>query len=242
MHPTRRGFLKAGTGAVVASVLGFDVKPAYAQAQELKIAKTTETRSTCPYCAVACGVIIHTLGDKAKNVTAQVVHVEGDPDCPTNRGTLCPKGSSLYHDILNDRRLLRPEVRRPGSDRWEPIPWDQALEEIGRHIKSARDESFVATDCQGPHRQPLRKHRLYRRLHGYQRVQLPGRQDHAQPRGDLHRKSGQGLTRSHGLQFGANIRKRGHDEWLGRHQEHRHDVDHGRQSGRKPPVRFQMGD
>ncbi|MES1262043.1 MAG: hypothetical protein ABUS49_09925 [Acidobacteriota bacterium] len=141
--------MRTAGGAVVASTLGFDLRPAYAQAQELKIAKTTETRSTCPYCAVACGVIIHTLGDRAKNVTAQVVHVEGDPDCPTNRGTLCPKGSSLYHDILNDRRLLHPEVRRPGSDKWEPIPWDQAINEIGRHIKTARDESFVATDAQG---------------------------------------------------------------------------------------------
>ena len=149
MNVTRRTFVRAAGGAVVASTLGFDLRPAYAQAQELKIAKTTETRSTCPYCAVACGVIIHTLGDQAKNVTAQVVHVEGDPDCPTNRGTLCPKGSSLYHEILNDRRLLNPEVRRPGSDKWEPIPWDQAINEIGRHIKTARDESFVATDAQG---------------------------------------------------------------------------------------------
>ena len=141
--------MRVAGGAIVASTLGFDVRSAYAQSQELKISKTTETRSTCPYCAVACGVIIHTLGDKAKNVTTQVVHVEGDPDCPTNRGTLCPKGSSLYHDILNDRRLLRPEVRRPGSDRWEPIPWDQAFGEIARHIKTARDESFVATDARG---------------------------------------------------------------------------------------------
>jgi formate dehydrogenase major subunit len=149
MNVTRRTFVRVAGGAVVASTLGFDLRPAYAQAQELKIAKTTETRSTCPYCAVACGVIIHTLGDKAKNVTAQVVHVEGDPDCPTNRGTLCPKGSSLYQEILNDRRLLNPEVRRPGSDKWEPIPWDQAINEIGRHIKTARDESFVTTDAQG---------------------------------------------------------------------------------------------
>ena len=115
MHPTRRSFLKAGTGAVVASVLGFDVQRAYAQAQELKIARTTETRSTCPYCSVSCGVIIHTLGDQAKNVTPQVVHVEGDPDHPINRGTLCPKGSSLMQDILNERRVLKPQVRRPGS-------------------------------------------------------------------------------------------------------------------------------
>ena len=149
MNVTRRTFVRAGGGAVVASVLGFDVRRAYAQAQELKIAKTTETRSTCPYCSVSCGVIIHTLGDKAKNVTTQVVHVEGDPDHPINRGTLCPKGSSLYHDILNDRRLLRPEVRRPGSDKWEPIPWDQAIDEIGRHIKTVRDETFITTDAQG---------------------------------------------------------------------------------------------
>ena len=116
---TRRFFIKAGTGAVVASVLGFNLRRAYAQSKELKITRTTETRSTCPYCSVSCGVIIHTLGDKAKNVTAQVVHVEGDPDHPINRGTLCPKGSSLMQDILNERRLLKPQVRRPGSDHWE---------------------------------------------------------------------------------------------------------------------------
>lgn len=149
MKVTRRVFLRASSGAIVASTLGFNLQRAYAQAQELKIERTTETRSTCPYCAVGCGVIIHTLGDKAKNVTAQVVHVEGDPDCPTNRGTLCPKGSSLYHDILNERRLLKPKVRRPGSDHWEDIPWDQAFEEVARHIKKTRDETFITTDAQG---------------------------------------------------------------------------------------------
>src|ERR1700722_15745170 len=149
MNVSRRTFVRSATGAVVASALGFDVRRAYAQSQELKISKTTETRSTCPYCSVICGVIIHTLGDKTKNVTTQVVHVEGDPDHPINRGTLCPKGSSLYHDILNERRLLKPQVRRPGSDHWEPIAWDQAFEEIGRHIKKTRDETFVPTDGQG---------------------------------------------------------------------------------------------
>ena len=149
VNPSRRNFLKAGGGAVVASVLGFDLKPAYAQAQELKIARTTETRSTCPYCSVSCGIIIHTLGDKAKNVTAQVVHVEGDPDHPINRGTLCPKVSSLMQDILNDRRLLKPQVRRPGSDRWEDIGWDQAINEIAAHIKKTRDDTFITADSQG---------------------------------------------------------------------------------------------
>jgi formate dehydrogenase major subunit len=134
---------------VFASALGFDLRPAYAQARELKIARTTETRSTCPYCSVSCGVIIHTLGDKAKNVTPQVVHVEGDPDHPINRGTLCPKGASLEQDIVNSRRLLKPQVRRPGSDHWEDISWDQAIEEIARRVKKTRDDTFVATDAQG---------------------------------------------------------------------------------------------
>jgi formate dehydrogenase major subunit len=144
--PTRRDFLKLGAAA---SVLGFDLAPALAQSRDLKISRTTETRSTCPYCSVSCGVIIHTTGDRAKNVTPQVVHVEGDPDHPINRGTLCPKGASLQQDIVNSRRLLKPQVRRPGADQWEDISWDKAIEEIARLVKTTRDETFVARDAQG---------------------------------------------------------------------------------------------
>jgi formate dehydrogenase major subunit len=150
MNPTRRDFLKVGTlGGLAATVFGFDLAPAYAQLRALKIARATETRSTCPYCSVSCGVLIYTLGDKAKNVTPQVVHVEGDPDHPINRGTLCPKGASLQQEILNPRRLLKPQVRRPGSDHWEDISWDTALDEIGVWVKKTRDASFVETDDQG---------------------------------------------------------------------------------------------
>jgi formate dehydrogenase major subunit len=150
MITSRRDFLKISTvGGVAASVLGFDLAPAYAELRELKIASATETRSTCPYCSVSCGVIIYTLGDKAKNVTPQVVHVEGDPDHPINRGTLCPKGASLEQDILNDRRLLKPQVRRPGSDHWEDISWDDAINEIGRLTKKTRDDSFIEKDAKG---------------------------------------------------------------------------------------------
>jgi formate dehydrogenase major subunit len=148
MDITRRGFLKATSiGTTVA--LGFDVSEAKAEMRELKIARTTETRSTCPYCAVSCGVIIHTMGDKAKNVTPAVVHVEGDPDHPINRGTLCPKGATLRNDIDNPNRLLRPKVRRPGSDHWEDISWDDAIAGIARHIKDTRDRCFVATNAKG---------------------------------------------------------------------------------------------
>jgi formate dehydrogenase major subunit len=156
MNPTRRDFLKAGTiGGLAATVFGFDLAPAYAQLRELKIARATETRSTCPYCSVSCGVIIYTLGDKAVNVTPQVIHGEGDPDHPINRGTLCPKGASLEQDIVNPRRLTRPQVRRPGSERWEDISWDTAIDEIGRWVKKTRDESFVEKDAQGRDGQPL---------------------------------------------------------------------------------------
>src|SRR6058998_4412455 len=132
MEVSRRTFIHTTVATGVGlSAFGFDLTPVYAQAKTLKIAQTTETRSTCPYCSVSCGVIIHTLGDKAKNAIPQVVHVEGDPDHPINRGTLCPKGSSLEQDILNDRRLMKPQVRRPGSDHWEDIAWDQSIIEIG---------------------------------------------------------------------------------------------------------------
>jgi formate dehydrogenase major subunit len=150
MNLTRRDFLKVSAiGGATATVLGFDLAPAYAQMRELKISRATETRSICPYCSVSCGVLIYTLGDKAKNVTPQVVHVEGDPDAPINRGTLCPKGASLQQDILNPRRLVKPQVRRPGSDHWEDISWDTALDEIGRWVKKTRDASFVEQDDQG---------------------------------------------------------------------------------------------
>jgi len=150
METGRRDFLKVATlGGVAATVFGFDLRPAYAQLRELKIARATETRSTCPYCSVSCGVIIYTLGDKAKNVTPQVIHVEGDPDHPINRGTLCPKGASLQQDILNDRRLLKPQVRRPGATDWQDISWDDALNEIAQRVKKSRDDTFVERDAQG---------------------------------------------------------------------------------------------
>src|SRR3954463_11359991 len=133
MDISRRAFIQTTlAGGATLSAFGFDVAAVYAPAKTLKIARTSETRSTWPYCSVSCGVIIHTLGDKAKNAIPQVVHVEGDPDHPINRGTLCPKGASLEQETATPRRLVKPQVRRPGSDHWEDIGWEQALDEISR--------------------------------------------------------------------------------------------------------------
>src|SRR4029077_2429905 len=153
MNPSRRDFLKFSTvGGTAAALFGFDLQPAYAQLGTLKIARASETRSTCPYCAVDCGTIIYMIGDRAKNVTAQVVHVEGDPDHPPNRGTLCPKGSSLQQEMMNDRRLLKPLVRRPGGTDWQDISWDDAINEIAARVKKTRDDTFIEKDG-GGHRE-----------------------------------------------------------------------------------------
>lgn len=150
MQPTRRDFLKATTlGGVAASVLGFDLAPAYAAVRELKIARTTETRSTCPYCSVSCGVIIHTLGDRSRNVKPTVVHVEGDADHPINQGTLCPKGITLKENIVNDRRLTKVMYRAPGGAVWEEKSWDFAIDRIARLVKATRDEHLVEKDAAG---------------------------------------------------------------------------------------------
>jgi formate dehydrogenase major subunit len=150
VQTNRREFLKVTTvGGVAASVLGFDLGPAYAEVRELKIARTTETRSTCPYCSVSCGVIIHTLGDRSRNVKPTVVHVEGDADHPINQGTLCPKGITLKQNIVNDRRLTKVMYRAPGSRKWEEKSWDFAFDRMARLFKDTRDRRLRQRDEAG---------------------------------------------------------------------------------------------
>jgi formate dehydrogenase major subunit len=147
---TRRTFLTAGVAGAAVSVFGFDVQPAAAQARSLKIERTTETRSVCPYCAVGCSVIIHTLGDRARNVTGStVVHVEGDPDSPINRGTLCSKGATLKDDIVNERRLTKVLYRAAGADSFEEKSWDWAIDRIAHLIKETRDSHLITQDHKG---------------------------------------------------------------------------------------------
>jgi formate dehydrogenase major subunit len=50
---------------------------------------------------------------------------------------------------LNERRIVKPQVRRPGSDHWEDISWDTALNEIAQKVKKTRDDSFIEKDAQG---------------------------------------------------------------------------------------------
>ena len=142
----RRQFLQSGAGAALVTAFGFDLSLAAAQVRELKISRTTQTRSVCPYCAVGCSIVLHTLGDKARNVMPALVHVEGDPDSPINRGTLCSKGISLRQFVDNDRRLTHPLYRAAGASEWTTISWEEAIERMARRIKDARDAGFEERD------------------------------------------------------------------------------------------------
>jgi formate dehydrogenase major subunit len=149
---TRRQFFRvcaSGMGGSSVAALGFAPTAALAEVREFKLLRTTETRNTCPYCSVGCGIIMYSLGDKAKNVTAEIVHIEGDADHPVNRGTLCPKGAGLLDFVNSESRLKHPESRAPGSNEWKRISWEEAFDRIARHMKDDRDKNFEARNKDG---------------------------------------------------------------------------------------------
>ena len=79
MDMNRRHFFQVSSAGLVGSslaALGFSPTEALAQTRNFKLSRTTETRSTCPYCSVSCGVIMYTMGDTAKNNKPALVHVE----------------------------------------------------------------------------------------------------------------------------------------------------------------------
>jgi formate dehydrogenase major subunit len=130
-------------------MLGFSAVDAQAEVREFKLTRSTETRNTCPYCSVSCGLIMHSLGDRAKNAESSIFHIEGDPDHPVNRGTLCPKGAALVDFIHSPNRLKHPEYRSPGSNEWKRISWDDAFARVARLMKDDRDMNFVARNAAG---------------------------------------------------------------------------------------------
>jgi formate dehydrogenase major subunit len=148
MDMNRRHFFRvSGAGLAASSLvaLGFSPTAALAETRSFKLARTTETRSICPYCSVSCGLVIYTLGDKAKNVKSSIVHIEGDADHPVNRGTLCPKGAGVMDMIQSKNRVLHPQVREAGGKDWKQISWDEALTRVAKHMKADRDANLVKT-------------------------------------------------------------------------------------------------
>jgi formate dehydrogenase major subunit len=148
MKVTRRDFLKiTGASAAGAAILGLglDLKPIESHAQTLKIRFAKETTSICCYCAVGCGVIVHT----GKAGAGKIINIEGDPDHPINEGALCAKGAALSQLANNESRIVTPLYRAPYSTQWQEVSWEQALLMIAKRVKKSRDASFTQKNDKG---------------------------------------------------------------------------------------------
>mgnify|MGYP003492786882 CR=1 FL=1 len=144
------------TAAMAAILPALMLSAALAQTRNFKLARTTETRSTCPYCSVSCGLVMYTLGDKAKNVKSTIIHVEGDPDHPVNRGTLCPKGAGVLAQRIRRLALENniPVVeRKPLAqllykevDIGKPVPTDSyaAVAEVLAYVYQLKGKKLPA--------------------------------------------------------------------------------------------------
>ena len=93
-------------------------------------------RSSCRGCHGVCQVLVHMDGEK-------IVRVTGDPDSPTSRGYLCPKGAAAPEILYHKDRLAHPlrRVGARGENRWERISWDAAITEMTDRFDRIRKES-----------------------------------------------------------------------------------------------------
>ena len=146
MALTRREFIKwSGSAGVAAAALclGLDLKPVQSYAAGLRILDAKETTTICPYCAVGCGIICHT------KKSGRLINTEGDPDHPINEGSLCAKGAALFQMTENKARLKNPLYRAAGSDEWEELEWEDAIQMIAERVKKTRDATFTEKNAKG---------------------------------------------------------------------------------------------
>jgi assimilatory nitrate reductase catalytic subunit len=89
-----------------------------------------ETKATCPYCGVGCGVLIEHDGERISGV-------RGDPDHPANFGRLCTKGATLHLSARPETRLLYPELRAARGEARQRVGWDAAIETAAQRFADA---------------------------------------------------------------------------------------------------------
>jgi formate dehydrogenase major subunit len=147
MELSRREFLGLSGAAAGGLVLPCGISAA-ALAADFPLRKPVgETPTICCFCAVGCGAIVATAGDR-------VVNLEGDPEHPISQGSLCSKGMALAQlntvdGNVNPNRLRNVKYRAPGSSTWEEKSWDWAIEQIARRMKDTRDQYLIETDSEG---------------------------------------------------------------------------------------------
>src|SRR5215204_717761 len=132
LRPDRRAFVGAAAGLLG---LGFDLRAARAEVRQSRFKNTREYPGVCPYCAVGCGQLISVRDHK-------IVNIEGNPDSPINRGTLCPKGAATYQLVVNPNRVTQVHYRPPGGRAWQLQPLDWAMDRIAQLVKQSRDATF----------------------------------------------------------------------------------------------------
>ena len=139
----RREFLRrsAGGGFALGSLLGLglDLRAAQRETSRFKFANTREVPSICPYCAVGCAQLVSVREGK-------IVNIEGYPDSPVNRGTLCPKGAATYQLAVNPNRVTKVWYRAPNATEWDKtkdLGW--AMNEIAKRVQETRDRTFKDT-------------------------------------------------------------------------------------------------
>lgn len=144
---TRRSFVQAAALVGAAAAIGVsmpnslvETDPAYAdEPVETKVVKTS-----CHGCIQMCPA-------RAYIENGVVVKLEGDPDAPVSRGSLCLKGLNQLHTMYSPRRVLHPLKRagQRGENKWEVISWDEALDLAAEQITSTIDKygpySFFAS-------------------------------------------------------------------------------------------------
>jgi formate dehydrogenase major subunit len=146
----RRDFLRrsAAGGFALGGLLGLglDLRAAQQRARRSKFANTREVPSVCPYSAVGCAQLVSVREGK-------IINIEGNPDSPINRGTLCPKGAATYQLAVNPNRVIRVWYRAPGATEWDKTKdLDWAMNRIAQRVKATRDATFherADTDLDG---------------------------------------------------------------------------------------------
>jgi len=148
----RRHWLRTVVGGSVGLALDglLDLPTVRAANQELKLANVSEFTTSCNFCSCGCGMIAAVREGK-------LIAMEGDYDHIVNRGSLCVKGISMFATHASPNRLTTPQYRAPGSDRWEEISWENAVERIAQKIRKTRDATWVATEKLGDAEVPVNR-------------------------------------------------------------------------------------
>ena len=149
MTISRRDLLKLGATAGLAE-LGIHGPEAHAAIKKEKLAGTEEFTTACNFCSCGCGMICHVKD-------GVLVNLEGDSDHVINEGALCSKGAAMVAAHKSDQRVKTPMIRKPGSDKWEDISWDDALNLVARRFKETRDANWIATEKDGDKDVPVNR-------------------------------------------------------------------------------------